>query len=83
LVANASLLLNKKLSLTASLFFLFLSLAVPALAGETIAAYPLLQSGYSSIKVFDREGRFVGRILPEGRYWTPIERIPVFCRMRR
>jgi len=78
LVAHASLLLNKKLSLTASLLCLFLSLAVPALAGETIAAYPLLQSGYSSIKVFDREGRFVGRILPEGRYWTPIERIPVF-----
>ena len=78
MVAHASLLLNKKLSLTASLLFLFLSLAVPALAGETIAAYPLLQSGYSSIKVFDREGRFVGRILPEERYWTPIERIPVF-----
>ena len=78
MVANASLLLNKKFSLFASLLFLFLFLALPALAGENIAAYPLLPSGYSSIKVFDREGRFVGRILPEGRYWTPIERIPVF-----
>jgi 1A family penicillin-binding protein len=47
-------------------------------AQENIAAYPILPIGYSSIKVFDREGRFVGRILPEGRYWTPIERIPAF-----
>lgn len=53
-------------------------LSLPALAGENIAAYPLLPSSYDSIRVFDREGRFVGRILPEKRYWTPIERIPQF-----
>jgi 1A family penicillin-binding protein len=61
-----------------SLFLLFLVIASPARAGENIAAYPLLPSAYDSIKVFDREGRFVGRILPEKRYWTPIERIPLF-----
>jgi 1A family penicillin-binding protein len=59
-------------------FFLALCLASAARAQEPFATYPPLSSGYTSIKVFDREGRFVGRILPEGRYWTPIERIPVF-----
>lgn len=56
---------------------LVLNLAVATPAQE-IATYPLLASGYSSIKVFDRQGRFVGRLLPEKRYWVPIERIPVF-----
>lgn len=58
--------------------FLILSFAPTVRAQEAIAAYPIISTGYSSIKIFDREGRFVGRILPEGRYWTPIERIPVF-----
>jgi len=58
--------------------FLILSVAPSAQAQEPIAAYPIISTGYSSIKIFDREGRFVGRILPEGRYWTPIERIPAF-----
>jgi len=70
--------LKKTLSFTACLFLTLLLTALPAMAVENIAAYPLLPSGYSSIRIFDREGRFVGRILPEGRYWTPIERIPVF-----
>ena len=48
------------------------------MAQEPIATHPLLPASYSSIKVFDREGRYVGRIMPEVRYWTPIERIPVF-----
>jgi 1A family penicillin-binding protein len=47
-------------------------------AQETFVRYPLLPAGYSSIKVFDRQGRFVGRILPEKRYWVTIERIPNF-----
>ena len=49
-----------------------------AQAQEPVLRYPLLLPRYSSIKVFDVQGRFVGRILPEKRYWVPIERIPVF-----
>lgn len=71
-------LLNKLISCATVGLFLALSLASPARAQEPTATYPPLPSGYLSIKVFDREGRFVGRILPEKRYWTPIERIPVF-----
>lgn len=73
-----SLLFCKLITFTTIVFFLALSLVSSARAQETIATYPPLPSGYTSIKVFDREGRFVGRILPEGRYWTPIDRIPVF-----
>ncbi|MEI6209766.1 MAG: PBP1A family penicillin-binding protein [Desulfuromonadales bacterium] len=50
----------------------------PAHALEAFAAYPALPAGYSSIKVFDNKGSFVGRVLPEQRYWVPIERIPQF-----
>ena len=65
---------------------LFLAVAVvlaivwasPVLAKEYIAAYPLLPAGYTSIKVFDNQGRYVGRILPEKRYWVKIDRIPEF-----
>ena len=49
-----------------------------AAAEEPAIAYPLLPPRYSSIKVFDIRGHFVGRILAEKRYWVPIERIPVF-----
>jgi 1A family penicillin-binding protein len=47
-------------------------------AQEKFATYPPLPAGYSSIKVFDNQGRFAGRILPEKRYWVGIDRIPVF-----
>ena len=47
-------------------------------AQETFATFPPLPAGYSSIKVFDRLGRFAGRIMPDKRYWTSIDRIPVF-----
>jgi 1A family penicillin-binding protein len=47
-------------------------------AQENIAVYPLHAPSYSSIKVFDNQRRFVGRILPEKRYWATIDRIPVF-----
>ncbi|MBC7962827.1 MAG: transglycosylase domain-containing protein, partial [Steroidobacteraceae bacterium] len=53
-------------------------LASAALAQNDFANHPLLPSGYSSIKVFDNRNRFVGRILPDKRYWVPIERIPAF-----
>ncbi|HXV22453.1 MAG TPA: PBP1A family penicillin-binding protein [Desulfuromonadales bacterium] len=59
-------------------FLLVLSLVPSARAEEPFATYPPLPSGYTSIKVFDRQGRFAGRILPEGRYWVSIDRIPVF-----
>ncbi len=57
---------------------LFLSTGTPAAAQEQIAAYPVAPPGYISIKVFDRNSHFVGRILPEKRYWAPLDRIPVF-----
>ncbi len=62
------------------LCLIILLLAPPSFAQESIATFPLLPPTFSSIKVFDRQGRFVGRIMPEGRYWTPIERIPLFLR---
>ncbi|WP_298439508.1 transglycosylase domain-containing protein [Geobacter sp.] len=63
--------------MTAALLLL-LTLVPAARAQESFVSYPLLPSGYSSIRVFDRHGRFVGRILPEKRYWVPIDRIPAF-----
>jgi len=60
------------------LLFLAVCFVQPVPAQEPFATYPLLPPAYSSIKVFDRDGRYVGRIMPEVRYWTPIERIPVF-----
>ena len=66
------------ISRAASALFLVFCLVPSARGQETIAAYPLLPAGYTSIKVFDRAGRSVGRILPEGRYWAPIDRIPDF-----
>ena len=59
-------------------FFLLLSLVTSALAQEKFATYPPLPAGAGSIKVFDRDGRFAGRILPAGRYWVPISQIPGF-----
>jgi 1A family penicillin-binding protein len=49
-----------------------------AWAVDSFATYPQLATGYSSIKVFDNQRRFVGRILPEKRYWVTIDRIPSF-----
>jgi len=53
-------------------------LAASAPAQDNFATYPPLMPGYTSIKVFDNQGRFVGRILPEKRYWVSIDRIPAF-----
>lgn len=60
------------------LLILFLCLVSSAWAQESFATYPLLPTGYSSIKVFDNQRRFVGRLLPEKRYWVTIDRIPLF-----
>jgi 1A family penicillin-binding protein len=57
---------------------LILTLVIPVSAVDNFASYPPLPSGYSSIKVFDNQQRFVGRILPEKRYWVAIDRIPAF-----
>ena len=57
---------------------LVVGLVSSALAQESIAAYPILPTGYSSIKIFDNQRRFVGRLLPEKRYWVSIDRIPLF-----
>lgn len=73
--------LKKRISFCRSLLLvpvLLMILAPAAFAQENIATYPLLPVGYSSIKVFDNQGRFAGRILPEKRYWVTIDRIPRF-----
>ena len=71
--------LQKKIaSLCASALVMLLLLAGSADALDPIATYPILPTGYTSLKVFDNQGRFVGRILPEKRYWVAIDRIPVF-----
>ena len=57
---------------------LFLCPGAVVQAQEKIAAYPPFMSGYISIKIFDNQSHFVGRILPEKRYWAPIDQIPTF-----
>jgi penicillin-binding protein 2D len=59
-------------------FLLMTAFVVPVLAQEPFVTYPLLPTGYNSIKVFDHQRRFAGRILPEKRYWVTIDRIPLF-----
>lgn len=71
-------LLKKSMYSALLLFFLVSSLLSSARAQDNIATYLPLPPGYSTIKVFDSQGRFVGRILPEKRYWVSIDRIPPF-----
>ncbi len=47
-------------------------------AQAKIATFPQLPARYVTVKVFDNQGRFVGRLLPEKRYWVSIDRIPLF-----
>jgi len=56
------------------------ALCAAAGAQETIASYPPLPAGASSITVMDCQGRYVGRILPQKRYWVTLDRIPEFLR---
>ena len=60
------------------LVFVVIIQTVSASAQENFATYPPLPSGYTSIRVFDNQKHFVGRILPEKRYWVTIDRIPAF-----
>jgi penicillin-binding protein 2D len=67
----------KRLFATLGLF-LFLCPGMVVQAQEKMAAYPPFAPGYISIKVFDHQLRFVGRLLPEKRYWASIDQIPIF-----
>jgi 1A family penicillin-binding protein len=59
------------------LFCLFLmSALIPAQAN--FATCPIQPSGIASSSVVDRHGRYVGRILPQKRYWVSINNIPIF-----
>ena len=49
---------------------------VPARAG--FATCPMQPAGISSSSVIDRRGYYVGRILPQKRYWVSINNIPIF-----
>jgi 1A family penicillin-binding protein len=69
-----------KIGRLAPLALLLLLLTSAAQAAEKIATYPPLPTGYSSIKIFDNQGQFVGRILPSQRYWVTIDRIPAFLK---
>jgi 1A family penicillin-binding protein len=55
-----------------------LALAAVASAQDPIASFPPQPSGVSAITVLDREGRYLGRILPQKRYWVPLDQIPIF-----
>ncbi len=63
-----------------SVFGLLLTLVITttAFAQESIATYPPLPTGYTSIRVFDSQGQFAGRILTAKRYWVRIDQVPVF-----
>jgi 1A family penicillin-binding protein len=78
LLSSTRLLCRKSPGIVIVVLFLVASLASTANAREKIATCPLLPYGYSSIKVFDRDGRFVGRIPAEEKYWVSIDRIPSF-----
>ncbi|UPU36698.1 PBP1A family penicillin-binding protein [Geomonas paludis] len=62
------------------LLVIVLALTCAVSAHASIATYPELPTGYTSIRVFDGQQRYVGRILPTQRYWVSIDRIPLFLR---
>ncbi len=70
--------IGQKIILSVSGFLLAMLLVSLSSAQEKTAAYPPFPPGYVSIRVFDNQNRFVGRILPQKRYGAPIDRIPVF-----
>jgi penicillin-binding protein 2D len=68
----------KKIFFAALAIFLVAGLVAPVWAQDNGVAYPPFPPGYTSIKVFDNQEQFVGRILPEKRYWVTIDHVPVF-----
>lgn len=57
---------------------LFLGAAAPMGAQSPYATCPPLPWGVTSVTVLDSQGRFLGRIAPEKRYWVTLDRIPWF-----
>jgi penicillin-binding protein 2D len=80
LVAYTCCFYKKMIRFAPSALLLVLLFTSTSLAQEKFATYPPLPLGYSSIKVFDNKGQFVGRILPTQRYWVSIDRIPAFLK---
>jgi 1A family penicillin-binding protein len=78
LISHLSSPINKAKYSFATGIFLLLILVSSAMAQDSFATFPTLPTGYTSLKVFDNQKRFVGRILPEKRYWVSIDRIPAF-----
>ncbi len=78
MISHLSRALQKSAFIGTLAIFMAVSLGLPARAQEAFPAYPLLPAGYASINVFDNQGRYVGRLLSDKRYWVPIDRIPPF-----
>ena len=73
----SSLFKHRAFHLLSALFLIFISVSATQ-ALENFATFPPLPPGYTSIRVFDNQSRFVGRIPQEKRYWVSIDRIPAF-----
>ncbi|MGA7826757.1 MAG: PBP1A family penicillin-binding protein [Geobacteraceae bacterium] len=61
-----------------AVLLLLLVFVTSASARESFAEYPTLPASYTSIKVYDHKGRFVGRLPAESRYWVSLNQIPLF-----
>lgn len=70
-----------KLVLTLTTLFFIFCFAAEIQGKETIARYPYAPADYSSIKIYDSQSRFVGRLIPEKRYWAQLDQIPEFLQM--
>jgi 1A family penicillin-binding protein len=57
---------------------LALALGLTAAAQEPFAAFPPQPAGIVPITILDGRGQYLGRILPQKRYWVAIDRIPAF-----
>lgn len=57
---------------------LALLLVLPSQAQDDFATYPPLPPALSSTYVHDSRGRYIGRLLPQKRYWVALDRIPAF-----
>ncbi len=73
----SSRLFNFKLAISA-FALLIIALSSSVFAEAERSPYPSLPPAYSSIRVFDSQGQFVGRLLSAKRYAVGIDQIPVF-----
>ncbi len=53
-------------------------LVLPSPAQDDFATYPPLPSALASTYVRDSRGRYIGRLLPQKRYWVTLDHIPAF-----